>query len=108
MALTARHRWCIERIKDCFHEEGVEDSVVQGFVHKSQVIKKFNSLFSGEGRNVLFVHYQQPKQDSFDQNTNPELFLSFGDSVPLISKVRKWLNRNLIRLSLFLSNFNKV
>jgi hypothetical protein len=58
MALTTRHRWCIERIKHCFQDQDVDDASIQGFIRKSQVLNKFNALFAGEGKNVLFVHYQ--------------------------------------------------
>jgi len=58
MALTTRHRWCIERIKHCFQDQGVDDSSIHGFIRKSQVLNKFNALFAGEGKNVIFVHYQ--------------------------------------------------
>jgi len=58
MALTTRHRWCIERIKHCFQDQGVDDSSIHGFIRKSQVLNKFNALFAGDGKNVIFVHYQ--------------------------------------------------
>lgn len=60
MALTTRHRWCIEQIKQCFHNEGVDDSAIHGFIRKPNVLNKFNALFSGEGKNVVFIHYQKP------------------------------------------------
>ena len=59
MALSIRHRWCIERIKHCFQERDVDDASIHGFIRKSQVLSKFNALFSGEGKNVIFVHYQE-------------------------------------------------
>jgi dynein heavy chain len=59
MALTPRHRWCIERIKHCFHEQEVDDAKVQGFIRKPQVISKFNSLFAGDGKSAIFVHFQE-------------------------------------------------
>ena len=58
MALTTRHRWCIERIKHCFQDHDVDDSSIHGFIRKAQVLNKFNALFAGEGKNVLFVHHQ--------------------------------------------------
>ena len=59
MALTTRHRWCIEQIKQCFHNEDVDDSAIHGFIRKPDVLNKFNALFSGEGKNVVFIHYQK-------------------------------------------------
>jgi hypothetical protein len=65
MALTARHRWCAERILFCFanHEdkensEQLDDSKIQAFIRKPKVLAKFNDLFSGSGPGALFVHYQ--------------------------------------------------
>ncbi len=58
MALTPRHRWCIERIKSCFQEEDVDDAKVQGFIRKSQVFSKFNALFAGDGKSAIFIHFQ--------------------------------------------------
>ena len=57
MSLTIRHRWCISRIVECYKEQGVDDEKVQGFIRKGAVLAKFNTLFSGEGANALFVHY---------------------------------------------------
>lgn len=59
MALTPRHRWCIERIKLCFHHEDVNDAEIQGFIRKQQVFSNFNSLFTGDGKDTLFVHFQK-------------------------------------------------
>lgn len=65
MSLTARHRWCAERILFCFtNSEGKEnndkfdDSKVQAFIRKPKVLAKFNELFAGTGPAALFVHYQ--------------------------------------------------
>lgn len=87
MALTPRHRWCIERIKSCFQEEtDVDDEKVQGFIRKSQVISKFNSLFAGDGRNAVFVHFQGTTSSSNGSINKPELCLTYGDSIPIKSK----------------------
>lgn len=70
MALTPRHRWCIDKIVQCFaHHEVVDDPKVQGFIRKPEVLARFNSLFSGvaETRNVVFVHYQV-KEEENDEN----------------------------------------
>jgi len=94
MALTSRHRWCIERIKSSFKEEGVDESIVQGFIRQPKVMARFNSLFSGNGKNSIFVHYQRKGVSSMDNDfdkenvAEAELFLSFGDSTPITSKVR--------------------
>lgn len=65
MSLTARHRWCAERILFCFtnnedkeNNEKFDDSKVQAFIRKPKVLAKFNDLFAGEGPAALFVHYQ--------------------------------------------------
>eukprot|EP00814_Leptocylindrus_danicus_P009510 CAMPEP_0116004988 /NCGR_PEP_ID=MMETSP0321-20121206/911_1 /TAXON_ID=163516 /ORGANISM="Leptocylindrus danicus var. danicus, Strain B650" /LENGTH=4605 /DNA_ID=CAMNT_0003473357 /DNA_START=128 /DNA_END=13942 /DNA_ORIENTATION=- len=105
MALAPRHRWCIEKIVQCFaHHKEVDDPKVQGFIRKPEVLAQFNSLFSGveESRNVVFVHYQV-KEEENDENAygrncaierggnankvkEPELFLSYGDSDVIDSK----------------------
>ena len=65
MSLTARHRWCAERILFCFtnnddkeNNDKFDDSKVQAFIRKPKVLAKFNDLFSGTGSATLFVHYQ--------------------------------------------------
>lgn len=66
MSLTARHRWCAERISFCFTNnedkenttDKFDDSKVQAFIRKPKVLAKFNELFSGDGPAALFVHYQ--------------------------------------------------
>jgi len=95
MALTTRHRWCIERIKHCFQDQDVEDASIQGFIRKSHTLSKFNALFAGEGNNVLFVHYQVKNASSpnpadstsSSKGAKAELFVTYGDSTPLTSKV---------------------
>lgn len=95
MALTSRHRWCIERIKNTFKEENVDESIVQDFIRQPKVLTEFNTLFSGKGKNAIFVHYQRKHVSFLDNAVNQEncghaeLFLSFGDSIPMTSKVRK-------------------
>eukprot|EP00557_Chaetoceros_sp_GSL56_P001846 CAMPEP_0176489944 /NCGR_PEP_ID=MMETSP0200_2-20121128/7587_1 /TAXON_ID=947934 /ORGANISM="Chaetoceros sp., Strain GSL56" /LENGTH=118 /DNA_ID=CAMNT_0017887177 /DNA_START=333 /DNA_END=686 /DNA_ORIENTATION=- len=63
MTLTARHHWCIGRIKQCFQDQeaiGEDVSMITEFMQEEQVLSKFNDLFAGKGgRNVLFVHYQK-------------------------------------------------
>jgi hypothetical protein len=58
MALLPRHRWCLEKILQCFECDGLDDATAQGFVRKGDVLSRFNALFSGHGSNSLFVHYQ--------------------------------------------------
>ena len=58
MSLTVRHRWCVEKILHCFGDSKENDSKLQVFMRRTDVIAKFNNLFSGEGENVIFVHYQ--------------------------------------------------
>jgi len=58
MTLTVRHRWCMEKIVLCFEDQDVTDANAQVFMRKSQVLANFNSLFSGEGKGVIFVHCQ--------------------------------------------------
>lgn len=92
MALTSRHRWCIERIKNTFKEENVDESIVQDFIRQPKVLTEFNTLFSGKGKNAIFVHYQRKHVSFLDNAVNQEncgqaeLFLSFGDSIPMTSK----------------------
>lgn len=59
MSLTKRHRWCIERIVHCYADKNVDDAKVHGFIRKSKVLGAFNDLFSGEGKGVIFVHFQE-------------------------------------------------
>lgn len=42
----------------CFEDQDVTDANAQVFMRKSQVLANFNSLFSGEGKGVIFVHCQ--------------------------------------------------
>ena len=86
MNLTARHRWCAERILFCFNpsnnnredansdelidnntnNEGnnissnneVNESKVTSFVRKPKIYAKFNDFFEGQSPAALFVHYQ--------------------------------------------------
>ena len=69
-ALTPRHRWCIDKITECFAFcEGVDDVKVQSFIRKPDVLLKFKALFSGEkgSRNALFVHFQV-REEINDEN----------------------------------------
>lgn len=105
-ALTARHRWCAERILFCFSnndadKENIEtkfdESKALSFVRKPKVLAKFNDFFSGNGPGAIFVHYQ-PRHvtelealDHRDMNDGKqakksELFLSYGDSALMNSK----------------------
>jgi hypothetical protein len=94
MALTSRHRWCIERIKNSFKEEGVDESIVQDFIRQPKVMMHFNSLFSGQGNNVIFIHYHRKDISCLQDGVNKEniseaeLILSYGDSISIMSKVR--------------------
>jgi hypothetical protein len=59
MALSARHKWCIDKVTQCF--EGIVDDaakVIQIFAQRPDVILQFNNFFSGEGPDAIFVHYQ--------------------------------------------------
>ena len=58
MALSARHRWCINKINKCFEDQGVDDVTVKAFIRKPKNLGYFNALFSGNGQSALFVHYQ--------------------------------------------------
>ena len=58
MALSARHRWCINKINKCFEDQGVDDVTVKAFIRKPKNLGYFNALFSGGGQSALFVHYQ--------------------------------------------------
>jgi len=92
MALTLRHRWCLEKIAQCFEDEGLDDILVQGFIRKPDVMMKLNTLFSGNGPSSLFVHYQNQSTchtadiDQLDISKR-ELFVSYGDSVYMMTKV---------------------
>lgn len=92
MALTSRHRWCIERIKNSFKEEGVDESIVQDFIRQQKVMMHFNSLFSGQGNNVIFIHYHRKDISCLQDGVNKEniseaeLILSYGDSISIMSK----------------------
>lgn len=105
-ALSARHLWCAERILFCFsklsgdkenNNDQCNESIVQQFLRKPAVQDKFDDLFSGKGPAVIFVHYQRMhlnELDSLDrkgrnnpnETKNPELFVSYGDSVLMNSK----------------------
>ena len=100
--LTARHRWCAERILFCFannddkeNNERFDESKVQSFVRKPKIFAKFTDFFAGQGPAALFVHYQPRHVNELEilhQNNNKEqtrkseLFVSFGDSTIMNSK----------------------
>lgn len=74
MSLTPRHRWCIGHIKQCFQDQVLViddhdcyDTILFDFMQEAQVLNKFHDLFSGKGRNVLFVHYQQQQVEEQEQ-----------------------------------------
>ncbi len=79
MSLTPRHRWCIDKIVQCFsHHEGgiVDDPKVQSFVRKPDVFLQFASLFSCDKgtREILFIHYQV-KEIENDENVYSRNFV---------------------------------
>lgn len=102
--LTARHKWCAERILFCFanREDKENDQVqfdksrVDSFLRKPKVLAKFNDFFSAEGPGAIFVHYQQRQANELDaldqkdangkQPKKSELFISYGDSALMNSK----------------------
>lgn len=103
-SLTARHRWCAERILFCFehnedkeNHERFDESKIQSFLRQPKVLSQFDDLFAGEGPAALFVHYQ-PRHvnelDTLDQAESCEskltktaqLFVSYGDSTLMNSK----------------------
>ena len=72
MALTTRHRWCIDKVAYCFQDEMKDDAKVQGFIRRPDILAQFNSLFSGECRRSLFVHYQTATEhDQFNVSFLP-------------------------------------
>ena len=102
-SLTARHRWCAERILFCFvhndkeNNERFDESKVQSFLRKPKIQEKFDDLFAGEGPAALFVHYQPRHVNELDPldptescdgklTKKSELFISNGDSTLMNSK----------------------
>jgi hypothetical protein len=80
MSLTPRHHWCIGHIKQCFQDQLVViddcdsyDSILFDFMQEAQVLNKFHDLFSGKGRNVLFVHYQQQQEEQEQYQDEQEM-----------------------------------
>jgi hypothetical protein len=70
MSLNPRHRWCVERIVECFRDcdagdAGGDDggtaaatsaSAVETFIRQPVVLARFNALFAGQGPPAVFVH----------------------------------------------------
>ena len=82
MALTPRHRWCIDKIVQCFsHCEGFDDPKVQGFIRRPDVFLQFKVLFSGgeRSRDVIFVHYQVRErvndENAYDRNVTNKVWI---------------------------------
>lgn len=69
MSLSTRHRWCIERISQCFQNENVDEEKVQGFIRRPDILNMFNALFSGDGGSSVFVHYQN-KSDQLNVSSS--------------------------------------
>lgn len=57
MALTERHRWCIEKIREAFGDE-LNSEAVNTFMRQEAVTTKFAQFFAGESSGRLFVFYQ--------------------------------------------------
>ena len=71
MSLNPRHRWCVDRIVECFRDcdagdAGGDDggtaaaaasaSAVETFIRQPVVLARFNALFAGQGPPAVFVH----------------------------------------------------
>ncbi len=72
---TARHQWCIDRIRKSHLD--VDETVAKTFIESEQVRSKFTSLFSGDGPRKLFVTLTGGGEGG---STSPSLVLSDGSS----------------------------
>lgn len=57
MALTERHRWCMQKMLETFSPE-LTSEVVQSFVRQDANLQKMTAFFKGDGCGRLFVFYQ--------------------------------------------------
>lgn len=59
-SLSARHKWCIEKVSQCF--EGIIDDaatvVLSFFSQRADALSQLNEFFIGQGPDAIFVHYQ--------------------------------------------------
>lgn len=75
MSLTVRHRWCVEKITQCFKGDGVDEAKVQGFIRRPDVLDRFNELFAGDSNiNSTFVHYQALAKEDSPNHVSSSLF----------------------------------
>lgn len=62
-------------MKQCFQDQpvvGQDDAIFYDFMQDAYVLNKFHDLFSGKGRNVIFVHYQPQQQQPQQQYEEKE------------------------------------
>ena len=89
MALSNRHRWCIDKIAAAFATQIDDEAMkvkVQGFIRAPANLEKFNQFFKGDGPQKLFVFYQTPEVPGADVDDwspdkgTPDIFISSGSS----------------------------
>ena len=84
MSLNPRHRWCVDRIVECFREcdaggssagggDGsatASSSAVETFIRQPAVLARFNALFAGQGPPSVFVHCRSLADNIENVDTN--------------------------------------
>ena len=81
-SLTARHRYCADRILlGLGYNDDLDETKVQAFIRKPKVLAKFDELFAGEGPSALFVHYQPRHTNELDAPDQKELSVSVDGKV---------------------------
>lgn len=79
MALSERHRWCMNKILEAFAPE-LKQETVQSFMRNDQNIQKFNAFFKGESTGRLFIFYQpETKEGETWTDGTPPKVLSLSD-----------------------------
>jgi hypothetical protein len=66
MALPDRHRWCMNKLLECFAPE-LNAEAAQSFIRNENNVQKFNAFFKGDSAGRLFVFYQP---DAADREVN--------------------------------------
>ena len=95
MALSERHRWCIDKIREAFGDE-LNSEAVNTFMRQEAVLTKFTQFFAGESSGRLFVFYQ-PEVIEDGVRKNETMMVSWGwikrdgrDVTALSSRIEIW------------------
>lgn len=62
MALSERHRWCMNKMLEAFSPE-LTTEAAQAFIRNEANLQKFNTFFKGDSSGRLFVFFQPEAQE---------------------------------------------